>query len=80
MTVFEETQAVIAEVLGIDSERIKPETNLVTDLKANSLDLLEVIGLLEEKYDLSIADDNLGDINSVGDIVGFIEQRVTVQS
>ncbi|PKQ27877.1 MAG: acyl carrier protein [Candidatus Anoxymicrobium japonicum] len=76
MTVLEETKAIIAEILGIDSEKINPETSLVTDLQANSLDLLEIVSMLEEKYGLSIVDDNLEDLNSVGDIVNFVEQRV----
>lgn len=80
MTVYEEVTSVMAEVLGMDSDRFKPETDLVADLKANSLDLIEIVTLLEEKYELSIIDDDLSDLNSVSDIVDYIERNVKVQT
>lgn len=80
MTVYEEVTSVVVEILGIDSDSVKPETNLVTDLQANSLDVVEIVTLLEDKYGLSIIDDDLADLNSIRDIVDYIEKRVKVQS
>ena len=78
MTVFEEVRGVVAEILGIDKETIKREVSLTKDLQANSLDLVEIITLLEEKYDLAIVDDDIAEIDTVGDIADFIEERVKV--
>lgn len=78
MAVFEEVRGVVAEILGIDKETIKREVSLTKDLQANSLDLVEIITLLEEKYDLAIVDDDIAEIDTVGDIADFIEERVKV--
>jgi len=78
LAVFEEVRGVVAEILGIDKETIKREVSLTKDLQANSLDLVEIITLLEEKYDLAIVDDDIAEIDTVGDIADFIEERVKV--
>lgn len=80
MTVYEEVTTLISEVLGVDAAEVKPETNLVPDLQATSLDLVEIVTMLEDMYGLSIIDDDVSKLKSVQDIVDFIEDRVRVQS
>lgn len=80
MTVIKEVTSLIAEVLGVDATEVRPETNLVPDLQATSLDLVEIVTMLEDMYGLSIIDDDVSKLKSVQDIVDFIEDRVRVQS
>jgi acyl carrier protein len=80
MTVNKEVTTLISEVLGVDAAEVKPETNLVPDLQATSLDLVEIVTMLEDMYGLSIIDDDVSKLKSVQDIVDFIEDRVRVQS
>lgn len=76
MSVFEEVRSVVVEIVGLDPEMIKTEANLVKDLQANSLDVVEIVTLLEEKYNITIVDDEMVDFATVGAIVEYIEARV----
>lgn len=76
MSVFDEVKSVVAEVLGIEAGDINMETNLTQDLQANSLDVVEIVTMLEEKYDLNIVDEDLMDMNTIKDVVDFLETKV----
>ncbi|MBN1289387.1 MAG: acyl carrier protein [Actinobacteria bacterium] len=80
MSVFDEVKSVVAEVLGIEADDINMETNLTQDLQANSLDVVEIVTMLEEKYDLNIVDEDLMDMNTIKDVVSFLETKVNVSS
>ncbi|MBQ6693045.1 MAG: acyl carrier protein [Clostridia bacterium] len=72
--VFEKLRAALAAQLGIAEEEIKPESRLVEDLMADSLDIVELIMDLEAEYGVQIPDDDLPKIRTVGDIVRYIEK------
>lgn len=72
--VFEKLRAALAAQLGIAEEEIKPESRLVEDLMADSLDIVELIMDLEAEYGVQIPDDELPNIRTVGDIVQYIEK------
>lgn len=69
---FEKVRAVIAKQLDIPEENITPESRLIDDLKADSLDVVELIMDLEQEYGIEIPDDDLPNIHTVGDIVKYI--------
>lgn len=71
--VFETVQKLIAEQLEIDPSTITLESNLVTDLKADSVDVMEVVMNLESEYDMEFAFEKLSEIKTVGDVVAYIE-------
>lgn len=71
---FEKIRAVIAKQLDIPEESITKESKLIEDLKADSLDVVELIMDLEQEYGVEIPDDDLPNIHTVGDIVKFIEK------
>lgn len=54
---FEQVQKVIAEQLNIDPENVKPESKLVEDLEADSLDVVELVTELEMSYQIEIPDE-----------------------
>lgn len=68
-------KAIIAEQLNVDEELLKPEARFAEDLKADSLDLVELIMALEEKFDVEIPDDEAEQIRTVGDAVEYIDKR-----
>jgi acyl carrier protein len=72
---FEKVKEIIARQLDVDVENIQMESKLVDDLKADSLDVVELIMDLEQEFDLEIPDEALPKINTVGDIVSYIEER-----
>ena len=57
MAVEEKLIDIIAEQLGVDKDKVKPEASFVDDLGADSLDLVELIMAMEEAFDIEIADE-----------------------
>ncbi|EKE90336.1 acyl carrier protein [Helicobacter pylori] len=70
---FEYIQAVIAEQLNVDAAQVTPEAEFVKDLGADSLDVVELIMALEEKFGIEIPDEQAEKIVNVGDVVKYIE-------
>lgn len=65
---------IVAEQLGVDKEKIRPETHFVNDLGADSLDTVELVMELEEEFDIDIPDDAAEKIQTVGQAIEFIEK------
>lgn len=63
---------ILAEQLGVDANKINLDTNVAADLGADSLDLVEVLMTLEDEFAVSIPDEALAEIKTVGQIVDFI--------
>ena len=70
---FEEIRKAIAQQLRIPEDRITEESRLIDDLKADSLDVVELVMGLEERYGIEIPDEDLPTIKTVGDIIRYIE-------
>ncbi|MEG1547894.1 MAG: acyl carrier protein [Clostridia bacterium] len=71
---FEKLRTAISNQLDIPEESITIESLLIEDLKADSLDVVELIMDLEHEYGVEIPDDQLPKIRTVGDILGFINK------
>jgi acyl carrier protein len=65
---------IVADQLGVDKEKVKPETSFVNDLGADSLDTVELVMELEEEFDINIPDDAAEKIQTVGQAIEFIEK------
>ena len=72
-SVEEKVIEIVAEQLGVDKEKIKPESNFVNDLGADSLDTVELVMELEEEFDISIPDDAAEKIQTVGEAIDHIQ-------
>ena len=73
--IFQELQSYIVEQLGVEKEKVKPEAAFIEDLNADSLDLVEFAMGLEEKFGVTIADEELGKIKTVQDAVDAIVEK-----
>ena len=71
--VFEKLRALLAEQLLLDPEEITMDTDILQDLGADSLDVMEVMMGLEEAFNLVIVDETLNELHTVRDVVAFIE-------
>ncbi len=76
MLVFEELRKIIAEIKDIPEEEIKLESSFAEDLEADSLDIVEMLMLLEEKFDIQIPEEESEKMKKVGDVVKYVEARV----
>ena len=70
---FEKVRELVAAQLGIDEAVIKPESNFKDDLKADSLDLFELVMSLEDECSVTIPSEELEKILTVQDVVDYIE-------
>jgi acyl carrier protein len=64
---------IIVEQLGVNEDQIKPEAKFIEDLGADSLDTVELVMALEEEFGTEIPDEEAEKLQSVGDVVKFIE-------
>ena len=71
--VFEKVRDIIAEQLDVDKNSITPETNLMKDLEADSLDAVEIIMAIEDEYGIEIPDEQAEEFQVVQTIVEYIE-------
>ena len=73
----EKMKELIAEQLNVDAESVSEASNFKADLGADSLDLFELVMSLEEEFDLpEIPEEELKAIESVGDLVDYVEKNV----
>jgi acyl carrier protein len=72
---FERVQAIIAEQLGVDPEKVTPDAEFEADLNADSLDLVELIMSLEEEFGVEISDDEAERIRKVSDALDYIDEH-----
>lgn len=70
---FEKVRELVAAQLGIDEAVIKPESNFKEDLKADSLDLFELVMSLEDECSVTIPSEELEKILTVQDVIDYIE-------
>ena len=70
---FEKVQKQLAEQLNVKAETITMETDIMKDLKADSIDVVEMIMTLEEDFKITIPEDKASQLKTVGDIVTFID-------
>ena len=70
---FEKIKELLVEQMGLDAGSITPEAKLIADLKLNSLELAEFILACEEEFEITIQDEDLKKLVSVGDITEYIE-------
>ena len=70
---FEKLQKIIAEVLNLSEEEIRPDSTFVDDLGADSLDIFQIIMGIEEAFDIEIANEDAESIVKVGDAVEQIK-------
>lgn len=65
---------IVAEQLGVDREKVTPETSFVNDLGADSLDTVELVMELEEEFEINIPDEEAEKIQTVGQAIEYIKK------
>lgn len=72
---IDKVNEIIANQLSIDVKKLSEKTNIAEDLGADSLDLVEILMSLEDEFGISIPDEAIPQIKTIGDVVNFIDSH-----
>ena len=72
---FKELQNLASEILGIEPSAVQLDKSFAKDLAADSLDLVELIAAVEDKYDVELPEEELERMKVIGDLWKFLEQK-----
>jgi len=75
MSVKDRVIELIIENLDVDSAQVVPEAHFVDDLGVSSMDLWELVLIMEDEFNLEVPDEDLEKIQTIGDAIEFIEKN-----
>ena len=75
-TVAEKVKSIIVEQLGVEADEVTPGASFTEDLGADSLDIVELVMAFEEEFDLEIPDEDAEKLQTVGDAIEYLKQRL----
>lgn len=73
--IFDKLKDIIVEQLSVEEDAVTLTANIQDDLGADSLDVVDLITTIEDEFDISIPDEAVEEIKTVGDIVSYIEKN-----
>ncbi len=74
--VFEKLREMLSQQLEISEDKITMDTNIIDDLGADSLDVVELIMSLEDEYGIVITDEAVRELYTVREVVEFVEKLI----
>ena len=74
--IFDAVSAIISDKLGVSESEITEKANFVSDLGADSLDVVELVMEIEKKFDINIPDQDAETFKTVGDAVAYISSKL----
>ena len=72
---FDKVKALLVEQLDVEESIVTMEANIIDDLGADSLDIVDLVMTLEDEFDTEIAEDEVENLRTVGDIVKYLEEH-----
>jgi acyl carrier protein len=78
--IFGAVAQLAVEVLGVEPEAVVEEARFKEDLDADSLDLVELVMALEERFDISVPEDELENVLTVGQAVGLVSDKLSARA
>ena len=74
--VFEKIKKMLAEQLEASEDDMTMETDIAEDLEADSLDVVELLMLIEDEFDVEIPDEEIENLKTIGDVVNYIQNNM----
>jgi acyl carrier protein len=78
--VAQRVTSIVGEQLGVGPESCIPEANLLDDLGADSLDVVELVMALEEAFGIQVPDEDVENIRTIRDIVEYVQKRAEIRA
>ena len=72
---FKDLQELAAEILGVDVDQVQMDKSFARDLAADSLDLVELIAAVEDKYDVELPEEELERMTVIADLWKYLEEK-----
>jgi len=73
---FEKLKEIMLEYVEVPEDSITPDTQFLADLAMTSLDIMTMVGQLEDEFDVEIPTEDLGDIVNVQDLMDYLREKV----
>ena len=75
MNTFQEVASLMAQRFGVEEDKITAESKIAEDLGADSLDVVDLLMDIEDKFTVSVPDEDIPSLVTVGDVVSYIESH-----
>ncbi|MFO0681538.1 MAG: acyl carrier protein [Sandaracinus sp.] len=75
MEIGDKVKEIVSQQLDVDVAQIKPESQFIDDLGADSLAIVELVLAFEEQFEIDIPDEDTEKIRTVGDAINYIQAR-----
>ena len=73
--ILEKVRKIIADQMCIDIEKVQADSNILTDIGADSLDVVEMLMIVEEEWGIIVDDDDMRGFSTVQSVVDYIENK-----
>ena len=73
--VFEKVREILCDQLDLEQDEVTMTSNIVENLGADSLDMVDLVMSIEDEFELEVDDEDVEGIKTVGDIVRYIEEN-----
>ncbi len=73
--ILEKVKAILAEQFDVEEDNINPETSIINDLGADSLDVVDLLMSIEDEFEVEVPDEEIENIKTVEDLVKYIENH-----
>jgi acyl carrier protein len=78
-SIEEKVKDIIVEQLGVNPEQVTPTASFIEDLGADSLDIVELVMAFEEEFSVEVPDEDAEKLQTVGDVMKYIEEKSSKQ-
>ena len=75
MDTMEKVVMLLSEQLGVNKDTINADSDVVKDLGADSIDVVQLLMAMEDEFGVTVTEDDAGNLKTVGDIVSLIDNR-----
>lgn len=74
--VLEKIKSILSEQFDMEEDNITSESDIINDLGADSLDVVDLITSIEDEFEIEVPDEEVENVKTVGDLVKYIESQM----
>ncbi len=74
--VFEKIRTILCDQLDLEEDNVTMNSDIMDDFEADSLDVVDLVMSIEDEFSVEVADEEIENFKTVGDVVRYIEEKV----